>query len=153
MMGLECPEHGDQFSLAFGKVNIGLEKEITTMHKETLTTTGTAWLVGGDEKATTALIKAVADQKPKDKRDATRMALSAALSEEFKVTHEEDIPDTLDEALAMLGWTHDEWLQNATKKAMDKAVTNKRDKARIKRAKEIVEQSDISAKIGMALTK
>ena len=118
------------------------------MKNETRKVSGKAYLVGGDEKATKALIDGILAMTPADRKAAVKGTLETMLIKAFEVDTEVQVPENLDEAAGMLA----NGMETITKQAIQKAVTNQYDKVRAEQVKDIVAKANIAEIIGKATT-
>ena len=116
------------------------------MKTETRKVSGKAYLVGGDEKATKALIDGILAMTPKERNAEVRKTLEGMLIQSFEQEVEVEVPETLDEAAGMLA----NGMDTITKQAIQKAVTNQYDKIRAEQVKDIVAKANIAEIIGKA---
>lgn len=117
------------------------------MKTETKIVKGKAYLVGNDQKATEALIDGILAMTSADKKAAVKTKLVHLLVQDFEVSTEVQVPETLEEAAGMLA----NGMDTITKQAIQKAVTNQYDKVRSAKAKEVAEASNVPQLLGQAI--
>lgn len=117
--------------------------------KETRKVKGTAYLVGGNEEATKALINGIIAMTPQARKEEVAKLLRSKLVEDFELTVEVEVPATMEEAMAMLP----KGRETVEKMVIAKAITNQYDKLRAAKVKELVDAANIGDLIGDATKK